>query len=336
MNTEIAVIIPTRNRVALLREAMDSVQAQSLTTWEMIVVDDGSDDTTPDEVARRAAQDSRIRYLPRAGGRAGANVCRNQGLAKTQAPLVVFLDSDDLLRPDALEGRVGLMTGNSTLDFAVFRAGVFAKEPGDSGRLYDEQVAGDTLLRFLCGECAWQTTGPVWRRAALERLGGFEESLLSMQDLELHVRAHIAGLHYICLPQVDHDIRWQFDLSKTSARHFRDPVYILASEQVPSRLYQSVADAGFMTWSRRRAIAGMGFSVAENWIRARQLGHALRAWRDSALRCSVPMFVMISGSALLLLSWLLGPGSELAARIVNKWKGWVRFRQEPRLITKAR
>ena len=62
MNPRVAVITPTKNRLRLLCEAMDSVQQQDFDAWEHVIVDDGSDDGTAEEVLRRAALDPRIRY----------------------------------------------------------------------------------------------------------------------------------------------------------------------------------------------------------------------------------------------------------------------------------
>jgi glycosyltransferase involved in cell wall biosynthesis len=76
---------------------MDSVTGQSFDAWEHIVVDDGSDDGTGEEVTKRAAADSRIRYVRRTGERSGANVCRNVGVKDSGAESIVFLDSDDIL-----------------------------------------------------------------------------------------------------------------------------------------------------------------------------------------------------------------------------------------------
>ena len=77
-----------------------------------------------EEIALRAKADRRIRYVRRSGDTVGANVCRNIGILECRADLIVFLDSDDLLRPRCLERRVEIMYRNSILDFAVFRAGV--------------------------------------------------------------------------------------------------------------------------------------------------------------------------------------------------------------------
>src|SRR6202044_1236922 len=115
----ISVVTPTKNRLKLLCEAMDSVKRQSFDAWEHLVVDDGSDDGTAEELGRRAAADARIRYLQRPGETPGANVCRNIGVRESRAEFIIFLDSDDLLRPQCLERRVKIMQQNSILDFSV-------------------------------------------------------------------------------------------------------------------------------------------------------------------------------------------------------------------------
>ena len=64
----VSVVTPTKNRLKLLCETMDSVVAQSFEEWEHLIVDDGSDDGTAEEVKTRAATDPRIRYVQRSGG----------------------------------------------------------------------------------------------------------------------------------------------------------------------------------------------------------------------------------------------------------------------------
>jgi len=243
----ISVVTPTANRRALLKETMDTVACQTLLDWEHLVVDDGSDDGTEEEVAARSAADPRIRYFKRpADLPAGANVCRNLGLKESRAELVVFLDSDDLLRPDSLARRVALMAANPALNFAVFPAGVFTSTPGDRPELYHLQTPGDDLLRFLSLECVWQTTGPVWRRTYLEKLGGFDEALPSMQDVDLHVRALAARACYAFDRTPDHDIRGHAGEEKTSIRHFRDPAFIRAAGTTGFKLFDVVERAGLM------------------------------------------------------------------------------------------
>lgn len=335
MNPIVAVITPTKNRINLLCEAMDSVQRQSFEAWEHIVVDDGSDDGTCGEVSRRAAADSRIRYVRRTEERSGANVCRNIGIAESAAEFVVFLDSDDLLRPHCLKGRVETMERNPSLDFCVFRAGVFVISLGDLKRLYHPQNPGDDLLRFLAHECVWEISGPIWRRSFLWEIGCFDETLLSMQDLELHVRALCARAKYVCFPDVDHDIRWQEDVTKTSVRHFQDPSYIDAAERVQGKLLDTVTTSGLLTWSRQRALLGLTFGVAESCVRASTLRQATNIWNRGCNRQQAPLHLQITGLLMLCAARQGASPDTLCSRLVNKWKGWARFRQEPLLLEDA-
>ena len=332
---DISVVTPTRNRLALLRLTMASVNAQTLTSWEHIIVDDGSDDGTAEEVQRLAAADPRIHYMSSSAGGKGANVCRNMGIEAAQSDLVVLLDSDDLLRPGCLAQRVEVMRRNADLSFAVFRGGVFRQSPGDMPRLFHDLPPGDDILRFLCGEYLWQTTGPVWRRSYLRQIGGFDETLLSMQDVELHVRAICGGGKYQCFSEVDYDVRWQFDLEKTSLRHFRDPLYIEAAARVPEKLRDTLEKAGLLTWSRQRALLGLCFGLAENWMRGGHLEQAMRAWNSSCRHYGATWPVRAGGFLMLALLRTSDGESTGVGRLANKWKGWVRFRQELELLNRT-
>lgn len=323
----ISVVTPTKNRRVLLRETMDSVQHQTLPDWEHIIVDDGSDDGTAEEVARRAAADPRVRYMPRAGERSGANVCRNQGLAAARADLVVFLDSDDLLDSQALERRVAVMQRNQDLDFAVFRMSAFLKTPGDLAYVQSPDLLGDDLLAFLFFEFPWQTTGPTWRRKSIERLGGFDESLASWQDVDLHVRAIAAGCRYLRLPEIDYHMRWQEEPTKISTQQRRSPAHLKAAEAVVAKFERAVREGPGMTWMRQRAICSLYFYLAERWIAIGQLRKAVACWKLVRSRGLGSLPLYLAGTAVLALE-----STSIGRRIGHKWKGWARLRQNPELV----
>ena len=108
MNPEVSVIIPTYNRRAMVCEAIDSVLAQTLTSFELIVVDDGSSDGTADDLARLVAERAETVRIERTANR-GPSAARNRGVAMARAPLVAFLDSDDLWLPEKLERHLQFM-----------------------------------------------------------------------------------------------------------------------------------------------------------------------------------------------------------------------------------
>ena len=334
LSPAVSVVTPTKNRCELLSETMKSVRQQTFADWEHIIVDDGSDDGTAESVTSLSAGDARVRFMRRTGEKAGANVCRNIGLREARADLIIFLDSDDLLRPDSLRKRVKVMNRNRDLDFAVFQATTFRNTPDDLGVIYHPQTPGDDLLRFLSLECVWQTTGPIWRRSFMQKIGGFNESLLSMQDLEMHVRAICIGAKYIFLRYIDHDIRHE-GVARTSFRHFTDPAYIEAAERVRDILYGTVNNAGLLTWSRRRALLGLTFGFAESWVRIGRADRAINTWIEDCRRRRATVHVRLTGLGMLQLLRCSRSDAGLIFRLVNKWKGWIRFRQEPELMTVA-
>jgi len=328
----VSVITPTKNRLELLGETMDSVLAQSFDAWEHIIVDDGSDDETEEMVGRRVQQDLRVRYLPRAGEATGANVCRNQGLAAARAELIVFLDSDDLLEPECLARRVRIMQRNQDIDFAVSRRGAFLRRPGDLGYEQSPDLLGDDLLSFLFSEVPWQTTAPIWRRDALMRLGGFDESLPSWQDVDLHVRAIAGGLRYLRLPHVDYHMRWQEDSAKVSTLQRRSPEHLKAAEAMLVKFERVVREGPGMTWMRQRALCSVYFFLAESWVDAGRLSEAIRCWALIRDRNLGPRLLHGAGAGILFLQAMGNQGRRLGKRIGHKWKGWARMRTEPELV----
>jgi glycosyltransferase involved in cell wall biosynthesis len=90
----VTIVIPTYNRAHLLPRAVASVRAQTCADWELILVDDGSTDSTLADVTAMAAADQRIRLAVNTGRR-GPSGARNAGIAAARAPWVAFLDSDD-------------------------------------------------------------------------------------------------------------------------------------------------------------------------------------------------------------------------------------------------
>jgi glycosyltransferase involved in cell wall biosynthesis len=96
----VTVVIPTRNRLTFLREAIDSIERQSLSDWELIVVDDASDDDTSPWL--EGHRDPRIRPV-RLHRHSDRSAARNRGLREARGGGVLFLDDDDRLRPGALE-----------------------------------------------------------------------------------------------------------------------------------------------------------------------------------------------------------------------------------------
>lgn len=315
----VAIVVPTRDRAPLLAETLDSVEAQTFPDWECLIVDDGSADSTADDVARRAAGDSRFRYVLRRGNPSGANACRNLGLRASRAAFLVFLDSDDLLEPACLAHRVALLQRNADLAFAVFDAGVFHDRPGDLGRAFDVGAGGDDLDRFLALDPPWHTTGPIWRREVLESIGAWDEQLASWQDIDLHIRAVAAGFRYVRHRATDHHVRWRPSPDRISHRKAFDKRMFENCEPCPDTWRQALAAGGAATPARDEAIAGIAFHLAEQWALHRQPARGRQVWRR-VTRFGVARGHILLGTLFLFAMATRLSSSALFRGLLRRWK----------------
>ena len=98
----VSIIMPAYNAQATIAVSIQSVQAQTLKNWELIIVDDGSDDQTAEIASAIAQQDSRICVIQRPNR--GPSIARNTGVDLAQAHVIAFLDADDLWAAERLTG----------------------------------------------------------------------------------------------------------------------------------------------------------------------------------------------------------------------------------------
>lgn len=301
----VSVIIPTKNRCELLRETLASIAAQTYANWEAIVVDDGSEDETHEMVQRIAATEKRIRFVRRERMPVGAPTCRNIGVSAAQGEFIIFLDSDDLLAPTCLEGRVRALEGNPNADFVVSLTQIFHSMPGDSPYLWNNFTEQDDLDRFLLRDLPWHTSGALWRKKSLEQTGPWDERARSAQDLEFHVRALAAGLNYLKIPRVDS--YWRSTRVGAISSSWFSRRYIFNRACLLKRLIAHLHSHGLLTAHRRRILAGEFHLHAFRMRLRRQLG--LKIWTAGRHAGVVTM------SEFLLI--LFGEGTAWAADYMN-------------------
>jgi glycosyltransferase involved in cell wall biosynthesis len=223
MNPKVSVIIPTYNRAASVRKAIESVLAQTVTDLEVIVVDDGSSDGTGN-ILRQVFGD-RIRYYAQANQ--GVSVARNKGLAEARGGWVAFLDSDDLWEEEKLEWqfkaleRFGPECGACYTDTRLFN------HP-ETRTLFQMAVQGyrhagtmgvntevlEVLVRPGGAGMVVCISSLLARADAVRRTGGFDPNLGFYADSEFMFRLAVTvGFCYVNRPLV-----W-FDRSPAEIRH---------------------------------------------------------------------------------------------------------------------
>jgi glycosyltransferase involved in cell wall biosynthesis len=109
-----SIVIPTYNRGSFITDTIQSVQSQSYTHWECIVVDDGSTDNTKELVTNLATEDNRIHYVFQENAERSA--ARNNGIKHSKGDFVCFLDSDDQYEPNYLNELSLFITNNRICD----------------------------------------------------------------------------------------------------------------------------------------------------------------------------------------------------------------------------
>lgn len=180
--THVSVILPVFNRQASVARAIESVLAQTAGHLELIVIDDGSTDGTPDVLGRYREKTRILRQDNR-----GAYAARNRGIAAARGEILAFIDSDDRWHSDKLERQlpllrrpeVALVYGDavrlSTASDGAPSAGAnaFRLVPPRRGRVTHHFATGNFV----------PTSTVLVRRAALEAIGGFREARLSADYL---------------------------------------------------------------------------------------------------------------------------------------------------------
>jgi glycosyltransferase involved in cell wall biosynthesis len=192
MTPEVSVIIPTYNRRAMLLEAIDSVLAQSIREFELIVIDDGSTDGTAEHLAPRLDKTIRIERIEHRGPAAA----RNRGVALAGAPLIAFLDSDDLWAPAKLERQLAFMRANPGCAIVQTNEIWIRSERRVNPGLRHRKRAGDIFIDSL-RTCLISMSATMMRTDLFRSLGGFDESMDAAEDHDLWLRILIdyaAGL----------------------------------------------------------------------------------------------------------------------------------------------
>ena len=228
----ISVVIPAFNCAEYLGRAIASVKAQTLLNYELIVVDDGSTDNTPD-LLRRHEDDARVRAVRQENG--GLPSARNCGARLARGRYVFFLDADDEIVPTALE-RVATTMGEASADWCLI----------DLMRVYDDRreirrtqvPAGDPLEGILRDN--FVILGMIFRVETLKSVGMYDETVRTIEDWDLNIRLLEKGIRFVHIPEPLYVYHWR-EGSIVSNRKKILP----ALEQVCRKNHKRLADGGF-------------------------------------------------------------------------------------------
>ena len=188
---DVSVIIPAYNTSPYIAATVRSVLAQTYTSYEVIVVNDGSPDTPAME---RALAPFRDRIVYRVQENRGISAARNVALSVARGRYVALLDSDDTWEPDYLAVQVAALEADPTLAVVYPNARIVGDHP-HAGRTYMDicPSSGPVTFQAVLTQRCQVFISALIRRTAIDRVGGFDPELCSVEDFDLWLRLLAAG-----------------------------------------------------------------------------------------------------------------------------------------------
>lgn len=269
----ISILMPVRNEERFLAAALGSLLRQTLRDWELVAVDDGSTDSTPEILAAAARLDPRIRVVQNNGS--GLVSALNRGLAECSARLIARMDGDDISHPFRLERQRAFLenhpeTGLVACNFRHFprthlRVGMRAYEEWQNALLTHEQI-----MRDLFVESPFVHPSVVVRRELLESVGGYRDMGWA-EDYDLWLRLASAGVGFASLHDTlffwrDHPERSTRTMPEYAVEAFRRcKACHLREGFLRGIAGVTLIGAGIEGRGWRKALAEIGISV-DRWV----------------------------------------------------------------------
>jgi glycosyltransferase involved in cell wall biosynthesis len=228
--------MPVFNHPDDLKTMLNSILANTYQEWELLAVDDGSNEDTKETLRQYSNQDGRIHFIERNREPKGAQTCRNIGFEQARGEYIVFFDSDDYIAPYCLEQRVREIEAHPEQDFIVFRSGTyydntFHQEPNKFN--YGYPIYKDDIEAFCSRTLPFIVWNNIYRRASLQKYCiRWDTNLLSLQDSQFNLDCILKGMCYsYAVMPADYGYRIASTASVSkqilSAAHYESNLYAL-------------------------------------------------------------------------------------------------------------
>ncbi len=259
----VSIVLPTHNRAVLLPSAVESVRAQTLQDWELIIVDDGSSDATPEIIRHFERLDPRIK-----GVRNDPNVrlprALNRGFSQAGGEFLTWTSDDNLYEPLALETMVkALQDSRAGLVFASMQ---IVDDDLNPIREWNARPVEEQSVVPWCGACF------LYRCEVMRRVGLYDPECFLAEDLDYWIRVRL-GFEMVGLPDVLYRYREHaVSLSATRAAEVRQQSAQVVERHLPN-----------ITWLSKRLRGETALGLAEAALLRGDVP-TLRRWLRTALR----------------------------------------------------
>lgn len=263
-----SVVIPVYNRSHIISRALNSLSRQTFNDFEVVVVDDGSDDSEQLKSVLEKYSDLRYKYIHQ--NNSGGGVARNRGIDEARGRYVALLDSDDEYLPEKLENCYRLLEDRKSLEFIFSSMWV---DRGDGKRWKKPEAFPSTEERideYLTCTTGWIQTSTIVVRTDKAQSIRFSEHLPSSQDTDFAIRCYLSGL---------------------KISFIEAPLVVMADEYDPSRVSKQKNEEPLIEWVRLMSKQGMSDKAVRGylgWQVARIVSHksikkALRYYLSAAI-----------------------------------------------------
>ncbi|MEA5592809.1 glycosyltransferase family A protein [Rivularia sp. UHCC 0363] len=183
----VSVIVPAYNVAKYIKETLVSLEQQTFSDFEALIVDDGSVDNTAAIVRQICQRDSRFKLLQKANG--GLSSARNYGIRHAQGEYIALLDGDDIYHKDKLATHIARLYRDSDIG-VVYSASRTIRDDGKPTfiTLSGKPIHSNNVLALLCKNFVGHGSNAVFRRCLIDEVGDFNESLRSWEDVDLWLR----------------------------------------------------------------------------------------------------------------------------------------------------
>ena len=240
----LSVVIPCYRQARFLGEAIGSVLDQSDEDVEVVVVDDGS----PDETAAVAGRFEGVRLVRQTNS--GLAAARNAGFRVSRGSYLLFLDADDRLCPGAVQSGIDFARANPECGFVWGQYRMIAEDGRRIGDPPPGCPSADTYAELLRRNCVGMNATVIFRRDALDAVGGFDPSLPACEDYDVYLKI-ARRFPARCHDRVVAEYRWHDrNMSREAGRMLRASLRVLARQRryLRGRSDRSAYGEGRVRW----------------------------------------------------------------------------------------
>ena len=276
----ISVVLPAYNAAETIGRAVESVLAQSCAEFELIIVDDCSEDRTPDVIAQFSTVDRRIVFL-RQVTRSGSNAARNRGIIAARSELVSFIDADDCFHAHKLEWILNFFASHGAADVLIDSFEVIDIVAKRKLRKINPDLENSSKIEAGIYRRTINKPTPAIsaRRAALLKAGLFDETLRRRQDMDLLLRLIQAQANFATTSEVLWTKYWLPQSITAQTATFLEALIDIC-ERHPDYIRNPVFRQGLALDFARHWVAwsGLGVSPLQSMISIASLKFMDGAW----------------------------------------------------------